>query len=39
VVKVGEAIAEWQQLSVGGDDDEEEEAEWSEEWRFVVLGS
>jgi hypothetical protein len=39
VFKVGEAIAEWQQLSVGGDDEEEGESDCSEEWRFVVLGS
>jgi hypothetical protein len=36
VDKTGEAIAEWQQLSVGGGDDEEEELACEEEWRFVV---
>jgi hypothetical protein len=36
VDKTGEAIAEWQQLSVGGVDDEEEEVDCEEEWRFVV---
>ena len=36
--KSSEAIAEWQQLSVGGGDDEEGELACEEEWRFVVQG-
>jgi len=36
VDKTGEVIAKWQQLSVGGVDDEEEELACEEEWRFVV---
>jgi hypothetical protein len=38
VDKTGEAIAEWQQLSVGLGDDEEEKLGREEEWRFVVAG-
>ena len=34
--KTSEAIAEWQQLSVGGGDEEEAELGCEEEWRFVV---
>ena len=36
VDKTSEAIAERQQLSVGVGDDEEEEVDCEEEWRFVV---
>jgi hypothetical protein len=36
VDKTGEAIAEWQQLSVGGGDEEEAELGCEEEWRFVL---
>ena len=36
--KIGEAIAEWRQLSAGGGGGDEEEAEsgCEEEWRFVL---
>ena len=36
VDKIGEAIAEWQQLSVSGGDEEEAELGCEEEWRFVL---